>query len=87
MVLAVRPVDVEGLGDQRGKALDQHPRDERDEHEVHVCGEGVNPRTKGIVIDPGRRLVESLEEVAQHLRRLAQNVMLLLDARPDVVGA
>ena len=79
------PGDVEGLGDQRGKALDQHPRDERDEHEVHVCVEGANPRAKGIVIDPGRRLVESVEEVAQGLRRLVQNVVLLLNASPDEV--
>ena len=83
LALGRSPGDVEGLGDQRGEALDQHPRDERDEHEVRVCAEGASPRTKSIVIDPGRRLVESLEEVAQHLRRLAQNVVLLLDAGPD----
>ena len=41
--------------------------------------------TKLIVVEPRRRLVKSFEEIAQDLRRLAQILILLLDAGPDEV--
>ena len=75
--------DAERLGDQRREALHEHPRDERDEHQVHVCVEGANPRTEGVIVEPGGRFVERLDEIAQDLRRLAQSLIPLLYSGRD----
>ena len=74
--------NFERLGDQRRKAFHQHPRHECDKHEVYVCVERANPRTKGFVVEPGR-LLKILEEIAQDLRRTAQNLIMLLYASLD----
>ena len=43
----------------------------------------TNPRTKVIVVEPGRRFVESFEEIAQHPGRFAQSLFLLLNSGLD----
>ena len=83
MVEDTRPVMANDLAISVEKPYHQHARDECDEHEIQVCVEGANPRAKGVVVEPGRRLVERFEEIAQDLRRLAQNLLLLFYAGPD----
>ena len=76
------PGNLERLGDQCRKAFHQYPRNECDEHQVHVCVEDANPWTKGLVNEP-RRLLKILEEVAQGLRRLVQNLIPLFYSSLD----
>ena len=85
MVDDTRPVMRKDLAISVEKTFHQHSRHECDEHEVHVCVERANPWAKGFVVQPGRRLVDRLEEIAQNPRRLAQSLILLLDAGPDEV--
>ena len=44
---------------------------------------GANPRLKGFVFKPRRIFVESLEEIAQNLRRALQNLFALFYTGPD----
>ena len=74
--------DPKGLGDQRREPLDQDPRDECREHQVHLRIERPDPRPEGIVVEPGR-VFEIPEEFAQALRRLAQCLVVLFEAGRD----
>ncbi len=69
--------DVEGLGDQRRKALDQHARHEDGKHEVRIRIEDADSRAKVLEVQPGRWLLQRLEKVPQWLGRLAQAVVVM----------
>ena len=73
---------VEGLGDKRREPLHQHARNERDEHEIHLCVEGSDSRPKRLMVEP-RRIFHILEEIAQTLGGITQKFVLMLQARSE----
>ena len=76
------PGHAERLGDQRRESFHQHSRNESDEHEEYVCVKGPNPGSEFFEVEPGR-VFKIVEKIAQRLRRVPEDFVLLLNSGAD----
>ena len=77
----MRPVWVKDFADKRREAVHQRAGDERGEDVHDIVLEGADPRLEGLVVKPWRLGLS--ENVAQRLRRIPKDVLVLVHAGRD----